>query len=143
MKELSSAQMNRFDNFSAGLETGDRIGKQYLDSTVEAAMVIAGKNLYMNQPMDKYMCVACCLHKVDGTNQVLNFLIGTEQLASMKLVDFINEVVKPQKRKLSFYAVSVLKLSPDEIKSADIKIFTSDDLDTITAELKKMEAGNA
>lgn len=139
MKELASAHMDQFDNFSAGLDKGLRIGKQYLDTTIEAAMVIAGKNLYMNQPMEKYMCVAACLHKVDGTNMVLHFLIGTEQLASMTLTDFIIEVAKPDSKKIPAYVRTFLKLNPDEITSADIKIFTDDDMDTITAELKQME----
>lgn len=143
MKELATAHMDQFDGFAAGLDTGIRIGKHYLDTTIEAALVIAGKNLYMNQPMEKYMCVGVCLHKVDGTNQVLNFLIGTEQLADMKLVDYINEVAKTQNKKIPAYARTHLKLNPTEIKSADIKIFSEDEVDRIDEELKTMEKQHA
>lgn len=138
MKELASAHMDQFDNFSAGLNNGLRIGKHYLDTTIEAAMVIAGKNLYMNQPMEKYLCVGVCLHKTDGSNQVLNCMFGTEPFKTMSLTDFIINVAKTQNKKIPAYVRRELKLNPDEITSADIKIFTDDDMDTITAELKQM-----
>lgn len=142
MKELSSAKMNQFDNFSAGLDKGPRIGKQYLDTTIEAAMVIAGKNLLSN-PMEKYLCVGVCLHKKDGSNQVLNCMFETEWFKNMTLLDFINRVAKSQNSKIPSYLRMQLKLNPDDITSADIKIFTDDDLDAITSELKKMEGKDA
>ena len=101
-------------------------------------MVIAGKNLYMNQPMEKYLCVGVCLHKTDGSNQVLNCMFGTEPFKTMSLTDFIINVAKTQNKKIPAYVRRELKLNPDEITSADIKIFTDDDMDTITAELKQM-----
>lgn len=139
MKELSSAHMDQFDNFSAGLDKGIRIGKHYLDTTIEAAMVIAGKNLYMNQPMEKYLCVGVCLHKKDGSNGGFCCMFGTELLKTMSLTDFIIKVAKPHSKKIPDYVRRTVKLNPDEINSADIKILSDDDMGTLAEELKKME----
>lgn len=107
-----------------------------LEDRIMLNMILATRHLFKSKNYEKYIGIAVRLNKKDGTQDVAHLNLLSEIFRKFTPLEFIDEVVRPQSKKIPRFLEREQHLTTEDIDSADIKIFTFTE-DELNAAIKR------